>query len=164
MSRLIGTFVAFCIAVAVCPASAKDTIYKDPRKPSYTLLVPNGWEAVANKQGVKLSGGAGWGQLLVENGAHGPVQALASFTKMFENQYKDFRVDDTGKCRFGGGDGVYTVLSGVAPNGKHSITRIVTMTNGVLTYVLFTGADTAAYPTLKADLDRIQESFTPDSV
>jgi hypothetical protein len=34
----------------------------------------------------------------------------------------------------------------------------------VLTYVLFTGADTAAYPTLKADLDRIQESFTPDSV
>jgi len=55
-------------------------------------------------------------------------------------------------------------LSGVAPNGKPSITRIVTMTNGALTYVLFMGAEAAAYPTLKADLDRIQESFSPDSV
>ena len=164
MSRLIGTLVAFCIAIVVCSASAEDTIYKDPRKPSYTLLVPNGWEAVANNQGVKLSGGAGWGQLLVENGAHEPAQTLASFTKMFEKQYKDFRVDSTAKCRFGGGDGVCTVLSGVAPNGKPSITRIVTMTNGMLTYVLFMGAEAAAYPTLKADLDRIQESFTPDSV
>ena len=106
-------------------------------------------EAVTNKQGVKLSGGAGWGQLLVENGAHEPAQTLASFTKMFVNQYKDFRVDSTAKCRFGGGDGVYTVLSGVAPNGKPSITRIVTMTNGVLTYVLFMELRLRRTPLLK---------------
>jgi hypothetical protein len=164
MSRLIATLLALCTVVAVCPGSAKDTIYKDPRKPSYTLLVPDGWEAVANKQGVKLSGGTGWGQLLVENGAHEPAQTIASFRKVFESQYKDFRINSTAKCRFGGGDGVYTVFSGVSPNGKASITRIVTMTNGVLTYVLFLGADAAAYPALKADIDRIQGSFSPEAV
>jgi hypothetical protein len=164
MSRLIATLLTLGTVVAFCTASAKDTIYKDPRKPSYTLLVPDGWEAVTNRQGVKLPGGAGWGQLLVQNGAHEPGQTIVSFTKMFESQYKDFRVANTTKCRFGGGDGASIVFSGVSPNGKRSNTRIVTMTNGVLTYVLFMGADAAAYPAPQADIDRIQESFAPDPV
>jgi rhodanese-related sulfurtransferase len=40
------------IIAGAIPALAADTIYRDPRQPSFTLLVPDGWTAERDDQGV----------------------------------------------------------------------------------------------------------------
>jgi len=157
-------FALIGIVACAVPALAADTTYRDPRKPSFTLLVPDGWTAERTEQGVTLRRGDSFFQLRVLGEAISPGAMLVRLRPQFERQYKQFRELEAGRTTFGEQDGAYAIYTGVPPSGISSMTRIVTMTNGRLTFVVFEGmhADEAQQRT--PELDRIERSFAPDPV
>ena len=144
-------------------AQAADSTYRDPRQPSFTLLVPEGWTAEPNDQGVMLRRDDGYFMLRVSGGATPPGAMLVQLRPQFERQWKGFRELEAGRVAFGGQDGAYAVYAGVPPSGIESIARIVAMTNGRLSYVAFQGIEAAKAPQRKAELSRIERSFAPDA-
>lgn len=145
-------------------AFAGDTTYRDPRQPSFALLVPDGWTANKTEQGVTLTRGRSYFQLGVMSGAAQPGTMLVQFRAQFERQWKEFREVDAGRVVFGGQNGGYAVYAGVPPSGIPSFQRVVTMSNGKLTFVAFEGVTSEDAKTLTPQLERIERSFTPDPV
>jgi hypothetical protein len=146
------------------PAWAADTTYRDQRQPSFALLVPDGWTANRTDQGVTLSHGNSYFQLIVLNGASPPGAMLVQIRPQLERQFKDFRELQAGEVPFGGLQGGYVVYSGVPPSGIPSLTRVVSMNNGKLTFLAFEGVSVDEVKVVTPQLDRIERSFTPDPV
>jgi hypothetical protein len=164
MLHLVLAFLLTVASVTVSPALGEDKSYRDPRQPSFTLLVPNGWALTRTEQGVNLANGTGYAQLGVLRDTQQPGAMLVQVRTQIEQQYKNFREIDSGGSRFGGQKGLYGVYSGIPPSGVNSIMKVVTMNNGQFTYILFMGAHTDEYDRLKRDMDRIESSFSPDPV
>ncbi len=143
---------------------AADSIYRDPRQPSFTLLVPDGWTAQPNDQGVQLKRGASYFMLRVLGGNSSPGSILVQIRPQFEQQWKQFRELEAGPIKFGGQNGAYAVYAGIPPSGISSITKVVTMTNGQLTYIAFEGMQASVIQQHKPDMDRIERSFLPDEI
>ncbi len=152
------------VILPISTARAADTIYRDPRQPSFTLLVPDGWTASQTDQGVTLSHGRSFFQLGVLGGAAPPGTMLVQTRSQFERQWKNFHEVDAGQVSFGGQNGGYAVYAGVPPSGIPSFQRVVTMTNGRLTFMAFEGVTEADSNAIRPQLDRIERSFTPDPV
>jgi hypothetical protein len=152
------------IIAGAIPALAADTIYRDPRQPSFTLLVPDGWTAERDDQGVTLRSDDSYFVLGVSGGATPPGAMLVQVRPQIERQHKQFREMEAGRTTFGGQDGAYAIYTGVPPSGISSITRIVTMTNGRLTFFAYEGMPADKVQQRKPELDRIERSFTPDPV
>lgn len=161
MLRLLSLLTFFIAAVS--PAGAADSIYRDPRQPSFTLLVPDGWTAASNNQGVMISREDSYFLLRVFNGTTSPGALLVQVRPQFEQQWTQFRELDAGRTRFGGLDAAFVIFGGVPPSGVESIQRIVTATNGQLTYGAFIGMPGKGQQR-KGELERIERSFSPDPV
>ena len=162
--RRISLFLALMCSLMPSLSLGADTTYHDPRQPSFTLLVPDGWKLSKTDDGIKIDRGTSWVQLFVQKGATEPGAILVQFRPQFERQWKNFREVSAGGVSFGGQKGAYAVYAGIPPSGVSGITKVVTMTNGRLTYTLFMGVHADEYDKLKRDLDRIQASFTPDTI
>src|SRR5271165_4674350 len=134
MAKLNGSLLAIVLAVTALPAWTKDTTYHDPRNPSFSVLVPDGWLASKTDSGVDLHHGNSNVMVWVVTGNIPPADMVANITSQFQKQAKEFRMMDKGECRFGGQKGAYTVFSGISPNGTPEVTRIINMTNGQLQY------------------------------
>lgn len=161
MLRFVSLLMLFA---AVWPADAADSTYRDRRQPSFTLLVPDGWTAVPNEQGVTISRDDSYFQLRVFGGSTSPGAMLVQVRPQFEQQWKQFREIEAGRTRFGGLDGAFVVYGGVPPSGVNSIARVITTTNGQLTFAAFVGMPVDKAQQRKPDLDRIERSFSPDPV
>ena len=146
------------------PASAADSTYRDARQPSFTLLVPDGWTATRTDEGVTVASGQNSFHLNVQVGAVSPGAVLVMLRPQFEKQYKEFQERGAGNAAFGGGNGAYAVYAGIPPAGGHRVLRIVTMTNGRLTYTAFESCLEAESQATQPVLGRIERSFTPDPV
>ena len=156
--------ILLMLAIALAfPAGAADSTYRDPRQPSFTLLVPDGWTAEKNNQGVTISRGDSWFLLRVFPSSKSPGALLVEVRPQVEQHSKQFRELDAGRTRFGGLEASYLVYRGIPPSGVDSIGRIVAASNGQLTFGAFMGMPAQA-PQSKADLERIERSFTPDPV
>jgi hypothetical protein len=145
-------------------AWAADTTYRDQRQPSFTLLVPDAWTANRTDEGVVLSHGKSYFRLNVLKRASPPGAMLVQIRPQLERQWKDFRELQAGQVPFGGLQGGYAVYSGVPPSGIPSVLRLVSMTNGKLTFVAFEGVPADEAKVMTPQLDRIERSFTPDPV
>jgi hypothetical protein len=156
-------FALIGILAGAVPALAGDTTYRDPRQPSFTLLVPDEWTALRNDKGVMLKRGDSYFQLGVLGEAISPGAMLVRIRPQFERQYKQFRELEAGRATFGGQDGANAIYTGVPPSGISSITRIVTMTNGRLTFIAFEGMPADEAQQRRPELDRIEHSFAPDA-
>jgi hypothetical protein len=157
--RLVFILVVCAVACVSGTALANDSIYRDPRRPSFTLLVPDGWTAEKTEQGVRLKRGTGFVGVWVRPGGASPGAILVQLRPQFERQYKNFRELQSGQMMLGGHKGAYAVYAGIPPSGVETVTRVATMTDGRLTYSLFTEAHTDELSRLKPDLDRIEASF-----
>jgi len=155
MPKLTSLVLVIVLAVAAVPALAKETTYRDPRNPSFSLLVPDGWTASKTDSGVSLRRGKSSVILMAATGNRPPADMVADIAGQFKNQAKNFREMDKGECRFGGQEGAYTVFFGVGPNGTADITRVVSMTNGQLVYTLIAEIGPNEYDAEKAELQRI---------
>jgi len=69
-------FALIGILAGAVPALAGDTTYRDPRQPSFTLLVPDEWTALRNDKGVMLKRGDSYFQLGVLGEAISPGAML----------------------------------------------------------------------------------------
>ena len=143
-------------------ALADDAIYRDPRQPSFTLLVPDGWTAETNRGGVTIRRGTSWAQVNVKPGIAEPSAVLVQVRPQFERQWKNFREVESGEVMLSGYKGAYAVYTGIPPSGVNEITKLLTMTTGQMTYVLVIGARPDEYRLVRGDLDRIQASFAAD--
>jgi hypothetical protein len=157
LALIIGTSV-------ISPARAVDTNYRDPRQPSYSLLVPDGWTIARTEQGVQLSRGTAHGYLLASRGAVPAGALLAQLRQQFESQSKIFREIASGELPFGGQRGAYGVYSAVSPTGLPVVLRVMTTTNGRMAYSLFFEVNAGDYERTRIDIERIQSSFMPDPV
>ena len=157
-------YMAGLLLLATLPGFAKDTTYKDPRNPSFSILVPDGWAAKRTDSGVSLSHVNSSVILNITAGSRPADDMLADVVSQFQKQARSFRDIDKGQCRFGGEKGVYAVFSGIGPNGTSQITKVVTMTNGQLVYLLIEEARPDEYEDEKGDLQRIQDSFAPEAI
>jgi Short C-terminal domain len=164
MAKLTAIFMAMVLAIAALPAFAKDTTYRDPRNPSFGLLVPDGWTASKTDSGVNLNHGSSSVILFIVTGSRPPADMVADLTAQFQKQAKNFRPMDKGECRFGGQKGAYAEFSGIGPNGTAEVTRIVSMTNGQLVYSMILQAHPDQYEDEKRDFQRIEESLAPDPI
>jgi Short C-terminal domain len=156
--------MAGVLVLAVVSAFASDTTYRDPRNPSFSVVVPDGWTAKTTNSGVNLGHGNSSVILMSVSGSRPAPDMLADLVSQFQNQAKNFHSIDKGECRFGGQQGVYSVFSGISPNGTLEVTRIVTMTNGQLVYAMILQAHQEEYEDEKHDLQRIQDSFAPEAL
>jgi len=163
MTAFRALLAALVMIAFVGPAGAADSTYRDPRQPSFTLLVPDGWTAEPNDQGVMLRRDDSYFMLRVTGGATSPGAMLVQLRPQFERQWKPFREVEAGRVVFGGQDAAYAVYAGVPPSGIESIARIVAMTNGRLTFVAFEGTQADKTPQRTAELNRIERSFAPDA-
>jgi len=155
------------VAVVVCitqSAQAADTTYRDRRQPSFTLLVPDGWTATATNEGVTIARGSDSFHLNVQLGARQPGEVLVSMRPQFQRQLQGFRELAAGKLQFGGQTGAFAVYAGVPPSGIGGIDRIVTMTDGRLTFTAFESSRDSEAAQVRPALARIEASFTPDPV
>jgi hypothetical protein len=158
MIRLVLTLLL--TAAFFAPAQAADTLYRDARSPSFSLLVPDGWTAERNDQGVLLRRDDAYFMLRVMPGGDSPGAMLVQMRPQFERQYKGFREVAAGRVAFGGLDGAFAVYAGVPPSGIESITRIVAVTNGQMVYMAFEGSPVAGAQR-RPEMERIERSFTP---
>lgn len=156
--------ISIVIVAGAVPALAADTTYRDPRQPSFTLLVPDGWTLERTDQGATLRRDDSYFQIWVSGGATSPGTMLVQIRPQIERQTKQFRELEAGRTTFGGQHGTYFVYTGVPPSGINSITRIVAMTNGRLTFVAFESMPADKIQQYKPELDRIERSFAPDPV
>jgi hypothetical protein len=145
------------------PVQAGDAVYRDPRQPSFTLEVPDGWAAERHNQGVTLQRDDSYFALRVRGGATSSGAMLVQLRPQFERQWQQLRELGAGATVFGGQPGAYMVLAGTPPSGIPSVIRIVTMTNGRLTYIAFAESQQAAEARRRPELDRIERSFAPES-
>jgi hypothetical protein len=159
MSPLI--VVLWCIAHG---AAAADTTYRDRRQPSFTLLVPDGWTATPTNEGVTIASGGDAFHLNVQPGAHRPGEVLVSLRPQFQRQLQGFRELASGGLQFGGQTGGFAVYAGTPPSGISGIDRIVTMTDGRLTFTAFESFKDSEAAQARPALARIEASFTPDPV
>ena len=159
---MLRFLLTLLVTAFVAPAQAADTVYRDPRSPSFTLLVPEGWTAERNDQGVVLRRDASYFMLRVTPGGASPGAMLVQIRPQIERQYKGFREIDAGRTVFGGQDGAYAVYGGVPPSGIDSVTRVVAMSNGQLVYMAFAGTPVATAAQRRPELERIERSFTPE--
>jgi hypothetical protein len=141
-----------------------DAVYRDPRHPSFQVLVPDGWTVQRQQAGITLSNGSDSFALWVIGGAKSPGSMLVQIRPQLEQQWKEFREAATGRLTFGGQPASYAVYTGIPPSGVRSIQRVVAMSNGRLTFVAFARAPADRYQAAKPVLDRIELSFQPDSV
>lgn len=144
--RLAGVAMLVVIEPVCFQAWASDTIYRDARRPSFSLLVPDGWTAA-------------YVTLLVQLGAFSPGTMLVQLRPQFESQFKNFQELDSGQSMLAQHRAGYAVYEGVPPSGVKSTLRIITTTNGKLTYTLFVEAHTDEMPRYERDLNRIPASF-----
>jgi hypothetical protein len=153
------------VALACCIAQiahAADTIYRDRRQPSFTLLVPDGWTAAATNEGVTVARGGNSFHLNVQLGARQPGEILVSLRPQFQRQLQGFHELAAGKLQFGGRAGAFAVYAGVPPSGISGIDRIVTMTDGRLTFTALESSRDSEAAQVRPALARIEASFTPD--
>lgn len=160
------TILILALLCALAPTvTVADTTYTDPRRPSFTLLVPSAWTIVRTDTGVDLKhGDAAEVTLFVYGKAIDPNDFMRNALPQIKEQHKDFRLIDQGACLFGKESGAYAVYSGVGPKGPALKVKLVTMTNGQLTYVMFEQAPPDKYEDEKAAMQRIQDSFQPESL
>jgi len=163
------TFRNFSILFSLClltPAvTVGDTTYTDPRRPSFTLLVPSAWTIVRTDTGVDLKhGDDAEVTLFVYGKAIDPNDFMRNALPQVKQQHKDFRLIEQGACLFGRESGAYAIYTGVGPKGPALKVKLVTMTNGQLTYVMFEQAPPDKYEDEKGTMQRIQDSFLPESV
>ncbi|HYL12610.1 MAG TPA: SHOCT domain-containing protein [Terriglobales bacterium] len=164
MTRTISVLCLIAVNIACLSASAADTTYKESRRPSFTILVPDGWTIEKTDQGVLLSHGQTASVSIgVKPQPVDPSYYLKQAIPQLQRQTKDFRVVDQGACIFGHQQAAYFSYSGIGPNGRAYITKLVVMTNGTMTYLLGAQAVPASYKDEKADLQRIQDSFNPEA-
>ena len=164
MARTISILLVIAIGIAVFPAIAADTIYLESRRPSFKILVPDGWTAEKTDQGVNITHGTGaWVGLGVKPQVIEPSEYLDKAIPQIQPQEKNFRLIERGACLFGHQQGSYVIYSGIGPNGSASITKMVVMTNGRMTYIFASQTPPDKYNGEKADLQRIQDSFTPEA-
>lgn len=156
--------VAGLLALAASPCFATDTTYRDPRNPSFSLLVPDGWAAKRTDSGVNLSHGGSSALLFAVTGNRAAGDMVADIVGQVQKQGKNVRDMDKGECRFGGQKGAYWLFSGTSPNGTPEVTKIVSMTNGQLVYTMIQEARIEEYEDEKRDLQRIQDSFAPEAL
>lgn len=152
------------LLLAALAAFASDTTYHDPRNPSFSLLVPDGWTAKRTDSGVSLSHGNTAVLLNAVSGSRPADDMLADVVSQFQKQAKNFHDMDKGACRFGREKGAYAVFSGISPNGTPEVTKVVTMTNGQLVYMMIEQTRPDQYEVEKGDLQRIQDSFAPEAM
>jgi hypothetical protein len=149
---------------AISPVFSGDTSYRDPRRPSFTMLIPDSWTATKTDQGVTIRRSPSYAFLHVAGNAVQPGAMLVQIRPQLERQWKNFQEIDSGAAMFGGQQGAYAIYAGVPPSGVREIMKVVTMTNGRLTYTLYMGIPADEYRQIKRDMDRIEASFAPDPV
>jgi hypothetical protein len=156
--------LAAVLVFAALPGFASDTTYRDPRNPSFSVVVPDGWTAKRTDSGVNLSHGGSSALLLAVTGTRAPDDMVADIVSQIQKQGKNVRDMGKGECRFGGQKGSYWLFSGISPNGTAEVTKVVSMTNGQLVYTMVQEARTDEYEDEKRDLQRIQDSFAPEAL
>ncbi len=165
MARLLSMICAVGLLVSgALRGFAADTTYRDPRNPSFTLMVPDGWTAKRTDSGVNLSHGNSSAMLFAVTGNRPADDMLGDLVSQIQKQGKNVRNMDKGECRFGGQKGAYWVFSAISPNGTPEVTKVVTMTNGQLVYSMIQEARPDDYEDEKRDLQRIQDSFAPEAL
>ena len=157
-------FLALLALLFAWPVGAADSTYRDPRQPSFTLLVPDGWTVAPNDQGVTISRERAYFNLRVFGGSTSPGALLVQVRPQFEQQWKNFRESESGRTTFGKLDGAFVVYRGIPPSSVESFTRIVAASNGRLTFAAFIGVPVENAGPLRGQLDRIERSFAPDPV
>jgi hypothetical protein len=164
--RLVLALLALASFFLAKNSSAADTTYTDPRRPSFTLLIPSGWTAVKTENGVDLKhGDAAEVTLFVQGQAIDPPDFIRRVLPQIEQQHKNFRlIEAQGACLFGKESGAYVVYSGIGPKGPALTIKMVVMTNGRLTYVMFEQAPPDKYNDEKSAMQRIQDSFAPEAI
>ncbi len=154
---------ALLALASVAPAAAADATYTDPRQPSFTLLVPDGWTATRIDSGVVMSHGKSFFNLFVAKGATSPGAMLVQIRPQLEKQWQQFHETESGKTQFGGQSAAFEVYGGIPPSGVPSTERIVAMTDGTFRYVAFESAAEAEAGAVIPELARIDRSFTLSS-
>jgi hypothetical protein len=144
---------------------ARDTPYTDPRRPSFVLLVPDGWTIVKTENGVDLKhGDTAEVTLFVQGRAVDPSDFVRNVLPQIQQQHKNFHLMDQGACLFGKESASYIIYSGIGPKGPALTVKMVTMTNGHLTYVMFEQAPPEKYDDEKSAMQHIQDSFSPETI
>lgn len=136
-------------------------IYRETRRPSFTLFVPNGWTTTKTELGIKLISGKNAYASVQVFGWIAPAESiLMQLQDDFERQLEGFRQIESGRVPFGGHKGVYAIYSGVSNAGVEMTIRIVLMTYDRHTYALVTRERADANEKAKRDLKRIEASFS----
>ena len=155
--------LALVIDLMICPALAKETIYRDPRQPSFTLLVPDGWSAAKTDQGVEIRHDrTAVVMLVVQTESVDPSNLIAEAPQLEKRE--GFHLIEKGGCVFGSQNGAYIIYSLKRTDGPTLITKEVMMTTGHLTYTMFEQSHADKYDDEKSDMERIQKSFSPETV
>ena len=138
MRRLRFALLALAFLFTVIASLARDTTYMDPRRPSFALLVPDGWTIVKTENGVDLKHeDSAEVTLFVQGRAVDPSDFIRNALPQIKQQHKNFHLIDQGACLFGKESASYIIYSGIGPKGPALTVKMVTMTNGHLTYVMF---------------------------
>ena len=165
MRRLLFALLTLAFLFTAIASFARDTTYTDPRRPSFTLLVPDGWTIVKTENGVDLKhGDTGEVTLFVQGRAIDPSDFVRNVLPQIQQQHKNFHLIDQGACLFGKESASYIVYSGIGPKGPALTVKMVTMTNSQLTYVMFEQAPPDKYDDEKSAMQRIQDSFSPEMI
>lgn len=162
LGRLACALVMIGGSLVPLAAFANDALYRDPRQPSFSLLVPDGWTAEKNSTGVTIRRGGSWAQVAVKPGMAEPAAVLVQIRPQIERQSRNFRELETGAMTLSGYKGAYVIYSAIPPSGVSEIAKLVTLTTGQMTYLVSAAARSEEYRSVKGDLDRILASFTPD--
>jgi hypothetical protein len=141
-------------------ASAVESVYRDPQG-RFILRVPDRWTTAPTDGGVSIKSGKAWAEVIVFSGIGNSIDLLSFLSEQIKNQSKNFKEINSGPCRFGGQQGTCGLYSGVDPRGIASILKIAAMVTGGKGYTLMLATPQQEFPLFKADLDQLEQSFSP---
>jgi hypothetical protein len=134
------------------------TVYEDPAG-RFTIQVPQGWQAVAERRGVVLSNGTARVTATPFAGATSASQILSLLGEQYAREWQGLQTLDQGQFMLGGGPADYMLLTGTKPSGVVSLLRLAATMRGNEGFVLIISVPTADFNQASATLQAIEGSL-----
>jgi hypothetical protein len=137
------------------PATRPSPGYRDPRG-RFQAPVPPNWRADGSEDGVRISRGNSYVNVIVAGTAAPPAALIQRLAQQIGGQWKGFRMVQNGQWTLAGQPSEWAVFTGTNPRGAPALMRIVAGSG----FVLLMSVPQNEWEQVKGDLEQIETGFS----
>ena len=132
--------------------------YRDPQG-RFSVAVPQGWQVMAQNNGVVVSGGNAYVVVSPFDGSVSSDQLVSILSREYGAQWRGLQMVTQGQMMLGGAPGAYALMRGQSPRGVESLLRIAGASSNGQAWALIMSAPMQEFNQVSPTLQQIESSF-----